>query len=178
VLRGRGAREFRIVGLWSGLLFPPALDVVAILSAGGTPLSDETRAVLASVEQDVHVEVLGAAYDAFSAHMLRLVAAFAVESKRVHASFVNVANYPLLAAARSVEEIPVVLIGNKRYVGVWDGPELAEQIQRVAAGDDTPVSRGNPQSGPFYTDEEIAALATERLEEPPRTAGGLYLPGR
>ncbi|MBX7111408.1 MAG: hypothetical protein K1X87_06120 [Dehalococcoidia bacterium] len=178
VLRGRGGRQFRITGLWAGLLFPPTLDVMAILSAGATPLSDDTRAALASLEQDVTVEVLGAAYDAYSAHMLRLVAAFAVESKRVQASFVNVANYPLLAAARSVEEIPVVFIGNKRFVGVWDGPELAEQIRRVAGGDDTPVSRGNPMSGPFYTDEEIAALAAERLEEPPRTAGGLYLPGR
>lgn len=178
VIRGRGGREFRVAGAWAGLLFPPTLDVIAILSAGGTPLSEETRAVLGSLEQDVTVEVLGAAYDAYSAHMLRLVAAFAVESKRVHASFVNVANYPLLASARSVDEIPVVFVGNKRYVGVWDGPELAEQVRRAASGDDTPVSRGNPMSGPFYTDDEIAALAAERLEEPPRTAGGLYLPGR
>ncbi|MGE0228021.1 MAG: hypothetical protein AB7I38_05580 [Dehalococcoidia bacterium] len=178
VIRGRRGREFRISGLWSGLLFPPTLDVIAILGAGATPLSEDTRALLASIEEDVTVEVLGAAYDAYSAHMLRLVAAFAVESKRVHASFVNVANFPLLASARSVDEIPVVFIGNKRYVGVWDGPELAEQIHRVAGGDDTPVTRGNPQSGPFYTDEEIAAIAAERTEEPPRTAGGLYLPGR
>ncbi|MGE0134426.1 MAG: hypothetical protein AB7L91_03505 [Dehalococcoidia bacterium] len=178
VIRGRRGREFRIAGLWSGLLFPPTLDVIAIFSAGATPLSEDTRALLASIEEDITVEVLGAAYDAYSAHMLRLVAAFAVESKRVHASFVNVANFPLLASTRSVDEIPVVLIGNKRYVGVWDGPELAEQIHRVASGDDTPVTRGNPQSGPFYTDEEIAAIAAERTEEPPRTAGGLYLPGR
>lgn len=178
VIRGRGGREFRIVGLWAGLLFPPTLDVVAIMSAGTTPLSDETKAMLASLEQDVTVEVLGAAYDAYSAHMLRLVAAFAVESKRVRASFVNVANFPIYASTRAVDEIPVVMIGNRRYIGVWDGPELAQQIQRVASGDDTPVSRGNPLSGPFYTDAEIAALAAERSEEPPRTAGGLYIPGR
>lgn len=178
VVRGRGGREFRIAGLWSGLLFPPTLDVISILSAGTTPLSDETKAALGSIETDVTVEVLGAAYDAYSAHMLRLVAAFAVDSKRVRASFVNVANFPSLAAARAVDEIPVVMIGNRRYVGVWDGPELAEQIRRAGAGDLDPVSRGNPMSGPFYTDAEIAAIAAERNEEPPRTAGGLYLPGR
>jgi hypothetical protein len=45
-------------------------------------------------------------------------------------------------------------------------------------GDDSPVVRANTFSGPFYTDAEIARLAAQRGEEPPQTAGGLYVPGQ
>lgn len=178
VLRGRQGREFRLTGLWSGLLFPSFVDALLLLGAGATSLSDTTKEYLAGVEEDVTVEVMGAPYDAYSAHLLRLVAAFAVESKRVRASFIDLAEFPLLAASRAVDEIPVTVINGRRFVGTWDGPELAEQIARAAQGDTTPVARANVLSAPFYTDEEIARLAAERGEDPPAQAGGLYVPGR
>jgi hypothetical protein len=182
VLRGRQGREFRITGLWSGLLFPPSVDAIALLSAGVTPLTDETKEKLAAVEEDVTLEVMGTAYDPYSAYMLRLVAGLAVESRHVRASFTQLGEFPLLALTRSVDEIPVVTLNNKRYVGTWDGPELAEQISRAASGDEEPVVRANVFSGPFFTDEEIArraaAQAGQGRQEPPQTSSGLYVPGR
>jgi hypothetical protein len=178
VFRGRQGREFRVTGLWSGVLFPQTVDALLLLGIGATPLADETKAHLATLEQDVTLEVIGAPYDAYSAHMLRLAAAFAVESKRVHASFLELAEFPMLARTRAVDEIPVTLINGRRFVGTWDGQELAEQVSRIASGDATSVTRANTLSAPFYTDEEITRLASQRGEEPPATSGGLYVPGR
>jgi hypothetical protein len=178
VLRGRGGRQFRITGLWSGLLFAPTLDAICFLGGGTTPMIEETREHLTAIEKDVTLEVMGTAYDSYSGYMLRLIAAFAVESKRIHASFIQLAEFPMLASTRAVDEIPVLLLNNRRFVGTWDGPELVEQIQRVVAGDDNPVVRTNTFSGPFYTDEDIARGAVQSNPEPPRTEGGLYLPGR
>lgn len=181
VLRGRQGREFRITGLWSGLLFPPAVDAIAFLGAGASPLTDEAKAPLATLEEDFTIEVMGAPYDAYSAYMLRLVAALAVESRHVHASFVQIAEFPLLASTRAVDEIPVLTLNGKRYVGTWDGPELVEQIVRTVNGDESPVIRANTFSGPFYTDEEITRLAAaqgQSPEPPPQTSGGLYIPGQ
>ena len=179
VFRGRGGREFRIVGLWSGLLFPPAVDALVLLSSGATPLSEDTKQILAGIEEDVPLEVMGAPYDAFSAHMLRLAAAFAVESKRLHATFTQIAEFPMLASTRGVDEIPVLLLGSRRYVGTWDGPDLAEQIRLQLAGESTVVERANPYSGPYYSEEELNRLAMEHAahtEDLPQTESGLYLP--
>ncbi len=181
VLRGRHGREFRITGLFSGLLFPPVVDAIAMLGAGASPLTDETKTLLAAIEQDITIEVMGAPYDAYSAYMLRLVAALAVESRYVHASFVQIAEFPLLASTRAVDEIPVLTLNGKRYVGTWDGPELAEQVHRAVSGDTNPVVRANALSGPFYTDEEIIRLAAaqgQSPEPPPQAQGGLYVPGQ
>lgn len=180
VFRGRHGRELRVTGLWSGLLFKPAVDAIALLSAGQTPMTDETKEMLAALDQDVSLEVMGAAYDGYSGYMLRLVAALAVESRHIRASFLQLAEFPMLASTRAVDEIPVLMLNNKRYVGTWDGPELAEQIRRVVTGDDDPVLRENMFSGPFYTDAEISRLAAQQggQQPPPPTSGGLYVPGR
>ncbi len=179
VLRGVQGCEFRFTGLWLGLLFPAMLDAIALLSLGAAHVAEETWEKLASLQTDVTLEVMGAPYDAYSAHMLRLAAAFAAESKHVRASFIQIAEFPMLASARAVDEIPVVLIDNRRHLGVWDEPELAEQIRRTASGDDGSVSRETIASTPFYTDDEIARLAAESGQEPPpQTASGLYVPGR
>jgi hypothetical protein len=178
VLRGRYGRQFRITGLWSGLLFKPAVDAMVFLSSGATPMTDDAKEKLAAIDHDVTIEIMGAAYDGYSGYMLRLVAALAVESRHISSSFLELAEFPMLASTRAVDEIPVLLLNNKRYVGTWDGPELAEQISRAVTGDDSPVVRANTFSGPFYTDAEIARLAAQRGAEPPQTAGGLYVPGQ
>ena len=180
VFRGAGGRELRIAGMWSGLLFPAVLEAATMLSSGASPLSEESRATLAAIDSEVRIEVLGTPYDPYSAFMLRFAAALAVESRHVHAQFVEASEFPLLAAARGVTEVPVVVVNGRRSLGAWDEAHFIEHIGRVLAGDETTVVRDRVLTAPFYTEQELEAqAATDPGDQPPPTTpSGLILPGR
>ncbi len=178
VIRARG-RELRIIGYWSGGLFPPVVDALTFAAAGTTPLKDATREVLAGLADDVELELLIVPYDPYSAQMLRLVAAFGVESRRVRVQVTEMAEFPLLAAARGLTEVPVLVLNGHRYVGAWEEGDLVEQVRRVAAGDGAPVIRDHAPSSPFVTEDEALRLAAEAQQQGPQAAapGGIVLPG-
>ena len=186
VVRGRG-RGFRFVGLWSGLLFPAFVDGVLYAGTGASPLREDTVAALAAldgaIEDDLAVELLVAPYDPYSAHTLRVAAAFAVASRRLRVEAIEVSEFPRLAQARMLTEVPLLTIGGRRYSGAWDEPDLAEQLRRLAAGEDEPVVREHVLTSPYLTVEQARRMGAQAAEgaggAPPAatTPGGLVLPG-
>jgi hypothetical protein len=181
VLRGRNGRDVRIFGFWTGALFPAIVDVITYLSSETTPLTDESKEALAKVGRDVSVEVLGALYDAYSAHMLRLTGALAAESRHFRVQFTELVEFPGLALARDVQAVPVVLIEGRRFLGVWDEATLVKQVTLIAEGYDSIVSPEQPLTVPYYSEadiERMAATNAQATQAPPTTPGGLYLPGR
>ncbi|MSQ31169.1 MAG: hypothetical protein EXR64_03965 [Dehalococcoidia bacterium] len=174
-----GGRSVHLVGLPAAMLFPAFLDVLGFLSRGEAPLSEESHAAIGALTAPVQIELLGAAYDPYSAHMMRLVAALAAVSRFVRARIIEVAEFPLLAARRGVTEVPVLTIEGRRLVGAWEEPALIEQIQRVVAGNADPVIRDHVYSMPYVTEAESRRIAAEQASAaPPPPAGGLYIPGR
>ena len=184
VVRGHG-REFRVVGIWSGLLFPALVDSVLYAGAGGTPLEPETLAKLAEVEdaldEDLDIELLVAPYDPYSALTLRVVAAFAIASRRLRVEVIEVSEFPRLAQARMLAEVPLLTVGGRRYTGAWNEGELAELLRRHIAGDTEPVLRERVLTSPFLTIEQAQQLATGGGSPPESTPtitpGGIVLPG-
>ena len=61
------------VGAWIGSVFQSVLEAITFLGAGTSPLTDESKAVLDALDHDVSIEVLGAMYDPYSAHLVRLL---------------------------------------------------------------------------------------------------------
>ncbi|MSQ28875.1 MAG: hypothetical protein EXR68_00060 [Dehalococcoidia bacterium] len=183
VFRGVRGRELRFVGSWIGAVFQSVLEAIVFLGAGGSPLTEESRSTLAALERDVNVEVLGAMYDPYSAHLLRLIAALSVETRHVRASFIEMVEYPILAAARQVEQVPVVTVDGHRGLGSWDEPELVEWIRRLANGDESVVTRAQLLTSPYYTESDIDRLIEEREGHDaapplPASPSGLYISGR
>ncbi len=183
VFRGTRGRELRIVGSWIGAVFQSVLEAIVFLGAGGSPLTEESKTTLAALDHDISVEVLGAMYDPYSAHLLRLIAALAVETRHVRATFIEMVEYPMLAAARQVEQVPVVIVDGHRGLGSWDEPELVEWIRRLANGDESVVTRAQLLTSPYYTEADIDRLQAEHAQHeadppPPTTPSGLYIPGR
>ena len=176
VIRAHG-HTLRFVGLWSGLLLPAFIETMVFAAAGNTPLQEATREVLAGLAADVEVEVLVAPYDPYSGYMMRVVLALGVASPRVRAQVTEMAEFPLLAAARGVTEVPVLLLNGRRYVGAWDEGDLVEQLRRVAAGDDSPVIRERVPVTPFLTEDEARKAAAAQAGAQPPAPGGLVLPG-
>ena len=188
VVRSRNGREVRFVGLWSGLLFPAFVDIVIFAGAGVAPVKEETRAALAALEADVEFELLVAPYDPYSALMLRVAAAFAIESRRIKLEAIEVSEFPRLAEIRMVGEVPVVTLNGRRYPGAWDEEDLLEQLRRIATGDAEPVIREQVLSSPYLSVEQAEQLAAREAQGlqpqpgqpggPPTTPGGLVIPGR
>ncbi|MGE3855964.1 MAG: hypothetical protein AB7G21_03265 [Dehalococcoidia bacterium] len=185
VMRCAG-RSVQYVGMAGGMLFPALLDVMSYLSVGVTPLDDESREVLATLREPVHLELLVAPYDNYSAHLMRLVAALATECRMVRARVVDVTEYPIFASLRGVSGVPVLSIEGQRFVGVWDEAELLEQIRRIATGDTDPVIRSQVYAVPFISEADARAMEAESVSDvtetmtPPTTgpSSGLYIPGR
>lgn len=184
VIRGRG-HELRLVGLWSGVLFPAFMEAVVYASTGAPPLQASTLETLAAVDEsldaDLEVELLIAPYDPQSATTLRLAAAFAMVMRRVRVQAIELSEFPLLAEARMVAELPVVTIGGgRRFTGGWNEEDFAEQLRRSAAGETEAVVRDRVLTSPFLTIEQAQAIVTGEAPppdaQPPVSPGGLVLP--
>jgi hypothetical protein len=175
VVRG-GGRSIRLVGLFSGLLFPALLDVIWFVSRGETPLTEETRIALAELPA-VEIEALLAPYDPYSAHMARLLGAFAVESKAMKLQLTEIAEFPVLAGQRAMTEVPVISINGRRFSGAWDDVPLLQQIQHVIAGSNEAVIRDRVLATTFLTEEQAIRRAQEELQRERAGASGLAAPG-
>ncbi|MXZ47501.1 MAG: hypothetical protein F4Z08_11080 [Chloroflexi bacterium] len=185
VIRGRG-HELRIVGLWSGVLFPAFMEAVVYASSGAPPLQASTIEKLAQIDEyldeDLEVELLMAPYDPQSATTLRLAAAFAMVMRRVRVEAIELSEFPLLAEARMVAELPVVTIGGgRRFTGGWAEEDFAEQLRRSAAGETESVIRDRILTSPFLTIDQAQAIVTGETpppdqQQPPVSPGGLVLP--
>ena len=182
VLRGRNGREIRFTGLWSGLLFTAFMDALVYVGAGVAPINPETREALHELEEELRLELLVAPYDPYSAYTLRVAAAFAVEARRVRLEVIEISEFPRLAQARMVSEIPVLLVNGRRFTGAWDENDLIEQLKRVAAGDSEPVIRERILVSPFMDVDQAQEFAAREAQgaagQPPTTPGGLIIPGR
>lgn len=184
VIRGRG-HELRLVGLWSGVLFPAFMEAVVYASTGAPPLQASTieklQQVDESLDEDITVELLIAPYDPQSATTLRFAAAFAMVMRRVRFEAIELSEFPLLAEARMVAELPVVTIGGgRRFTGGWGEEDFAEQLRRSAAGETEGVIRDRVLSSPFLTIDQAQAIVTGEAPppdaQPPVSPGGLVLP--
>ena len=137
-----GRSQVQYVGMASGTLLAAFMDAMSYVSVGRTPLDDASREVLAALERPVHVEILGAPYDAVSGHLMRLTAAMAAECRHVRPRIVDATEYPLFAARRQVTGVPVIVIEGQRFAGLWEEADLVEQIRRAAAGE-TEIGRAH-----------------------------------
>ncbi len=179
IVRG-GGKSIRLVGLVSGMLFPPLLDLITFLSTQ-TPLQPETKAALAGLPRPLDVEILVAPYDAYSGHLLRLVGAFAAETKNVRLTAIEAAEFPRLASIKGIKDVPVMTIEGRRFSGAWDEPQLIEQLWRIANNDPETVVRERVLSTEFVTEEQVRAASasgTPSMPAAPEGGSGLIVPGR
>ena len=187
IVRGSG-RSIRLVGLFSGMLFPALLDVIGFISHGQAPLTDETREALVDLAE-VEIEAMLMPFDPYSAYMAQVLGSLAAESPSIKLQLTELSEFPILAGQRSVSEIPLMTINGRRFSGAWDEAPLMEQIQRVLGGNDEPVVRERVLVTPYLSEEQAIHLAQQQqAQQPPAgdaqgpaaTGGGsgLIVPGR
>jgi hypothetical protein len=160
IVRGSG-RSIRTVGLFSGMLFPALLDLVGFISQGQSPLTNETRVVLANLDEEVVIEAMLTPFDPYSAYMARVLGSMAVESQSIKLQLTEMSEFPILAAQRSLSEVPLITINGRRFSGAWDEIPFVEQILRVLAGRDDPVVRERVMVAPYMSEEQAIHMAQQ-----------------
>jgi hypothetical protein len=182
VLRGRNGREMRILGFWTGALFPAVVDIITYLSQEQSPYAEASKAVLERLDRDIDVQLYGAIYDQLSAQMLRMTGALAAQSRHFRVQFTELVGAQDIALQKEIEGIPVMVMDNTRYTGVWDEQSLIQQIDHIIAGRPVIVTPPQAATVPYYSETDIERMAQQQAveaaanQEPPRTPSGLYLP--
>ena len=164
IVRGSG-RSIRLVGLFSGMLFPALLDLIGFISRGESPLDEESRAVLANLDDEVAIEAMVMPFDPYSAYMVRLLGSLAVASRSIKLQLTEISEFPMLAAQRSVSEIPLMTVNGRRFSGAWDEVPLIEQILRVLAGSDDPVVRDRVLVAPYMSEAQALQMAQQQMAQ-------------
>jgi alkyl hydroperoxide reductase subunit AhpF len=167
-------RTLQFVGYCTGVLFRPLVDAVVFASARSTPLSDQTRQALDQLPEPLRLDLYVAPYDPYSADMLLLAFALGIESTNLRVTAWEMTEFPQLASQRAITAVPALAINGRQLLGLWSEDQLLEQLQRSAAGDDSPVIRDHVLTTPLTTADQQRAAPVEAA---PR-GGGIFIPGR
>ena len=197
IVRG-GGRSLRFVGLWSGGLFGAFVDLLVLLGNGQQLLTPEGREGLDALPRPVELELAVTPFEPLSPQMTLLVSAIAAATRSVRVTITEYAEFPKLAATRTLTQVPTIWLDGRRFEGMWSEAELVEQISRVAHDDGEPVIRESIVAVPFVDEERAGQLAQQMEAEqrgaappglgapgaappgavPPTGGSGLFVPGR
>jgi len=103
----------RYFGLPSGYEFSSLIEDIIDISRGETQLSLETKKVLATVDQPVHIQVFVTPTCPYCPKAVRLAHQFAMENKLITADMIESIEFPDLAEKYGVTAVPKTVINDK-----------------------------------------------------------------
>ena len=133
VLRGVLNRPLLLYGMPGGTLFPFLVEACVAVSASTSTSVPALKKKLKRIKRDLTVRVFTTMEDEEGGHLARQVAGIALESSRVRAEIVEIAEFPALAEQLKVETVPLTLIDNRvRLSGFVSPDEMLDQIVKAA----------------------------------------------
>jgi alkyl hydroperoxide reductase subunit AhpF len=169
VARSAG-HSIRLVGIPAGTLFPAFIDVIVSLTYLSLPLDDEIYQVIAKIESAVNngspveVELFVTPYDDISSRLYGIFGVVAAATKSVRVTITEIAEFPILAKNRLIEQVPVVTLNGHRFIGVWALHEILHQILHIAKSEDEIVVREESFSGPYVSEDDALKLVSEQSQ--------------
>ncbi|NLH09619.1 MAG: glutaredoxin [Chloroflexi bacterium] len=120
VLLGADGKDYgvRYYGIPSGYEFSSLLHDIKAVAAGpeAVELSDETRAFLDSLKEDVHLHVFVTPTCPYCPRAVVLAHAMAIASDRVRADMVEATEFPHLSMKYNVMGVPRTVINDREFV--------------------------------------------------------------
>lgn len=178
VIRGILNRPLRFFGV-------PALNLLVetvIAASQREPLvSRQTARILKKMHRDVDLTVLVVPPCPHSATVAFMAMRLALASSKVHASVVEIAEFPDLAERYEVDAVPATIVdGRVALVGELESDEaLAEALFEASAAEPSPlVLTSRRHVGPATAVEPPPRPSEEEAPAFRRTRSGLILPGR
>tara|TARA_B110001454_G_scaffold75831_1_gene73383 strand:- start:4464 stop:5351 length:888 start_codon:yes stop_codon:yes gene_type:complete len=167
VARSAG-HSIRLVGIPAGTLFPAFIDVIVSLTYISLPLDDAIYQVIEKIESvvnsgsPVEVELFVTPYDDISSRLYGIFGVLAAATKSVRVTITEIAEFPILAKNRLIEQVPIVTLNGHRFIGVWALHEILHQILHIAKSEDEIVVRQESFSGPYVSEDEALKLVSEQ----------------
>jgi glutaredoxin-like protein len=110
ILTGAARGRVRFLGLPSGYEFAALVDGLVDVARGATDLPAQAREELSGLERDVHIQVFGTPLCPQCPRAGRLAHKFAVESPRITADLIEIAEFPDLAHRYKVTGVPKIVV--------------------------------------------------------------------
>ena len=169
VARSAG-HSVRLVGIPAGTLFPAFIDVIVSLTYLNLPLDDDIYQVIEKIESvvdnksPIEVELFVTPYDDISSRLYGIFGVLAAATKSVRVTITEIAEFPILAKNRLIEQVPVVTVNGHRFIGVWALHEILHQILHIAKSEDDIVVRQESFFGPYVSEDEALKLVSEQSQ--------------
>jgi glutaredoxin-like protein len=133
---GEEERDYgiRFYGIPSGYEFSTLIDDIVMVSGGDPGLSDETKALLAALEEDVHLQVFVTPTCPYCPQAVHLAHRMAMASDKVKADMVEATEFPHLSQKYNVMGVPRTVINETEFIeGAAPERMLMERIQETVA---------------------------------------------
>lgn len=137
ILSRGGADEragIRFYGIPSGFEFAALIDDLIAVSRNDSGLAPETKAALAGLTEDIHIQVFVTPTCPYCPRASRLAHAMALESSRVRADVIESMEFPSLADRYGVRGVPKIVINETRgFEGALPEAAFLEHVLAAAA---------------------------------------------
>src|SRR5579859_3703980 len=135
IILGRdGGGGIRFYGIPSGFEFGALIDDLIAISRNDSGLAPETKAALAGLTEDVHIQVFVTPTCPYCPGASRLAHAMALESSRVRADVIESMEFPSLADRYGVRGVPKIVINETRgFEGALPEAAFLEHVLAAAA---------------------------------------------
>ncbi len=129
VLQGRAKGSVRYFGIPAGYEFSTLIEDLIDVSRGTTNLSDKTRETLATVEQDLHIQVFVTPTCPYCPRAARLAHKLAIENEHITADVVEVSEFIDMAQLYRVQGVPKTVINDRvEFAGALPEPRFVQQV--------------------------------------------------
>jgi glutaredoxin-like protein len=144
VVKGATRGRMRFLGIPAGYEFPGFLADLVDASKGTTDLSDETRAFLASLAEDINIKVFTMPTCPYCPAAARLAHQMAVESAHVTADVIEATEFLDLAQHYGVSGVPKTVINDKvEFMGALPESQFLSFL-KTAIGANGEAPNNNP----------------------------------
>lgn len=144
VLQGRARGKVRYFGIPAGYEFSTLIEDLIDVSRGTTNLSDTTRQILATVEQDLHIQVFVTPTCPYCPRAARLAHKLAIENEHITADVVEVSEFIDMAQLYGVQGVPKTVVNERiEMVGALPEPRFMQQLF-AALDKEEATSRSSP----------------------------------
>ncbi len=129
VLQGHAKGKVRYFGIPAGYEFSTLIEDIIDVSKGTTNLSDTTREALATIDQDLHIQVFVTPTCPYCPRAARLAHKLAIENAHITADVVEVSEFMDMAQRYRVQGVPKTVVNERiEMVGAVPEPRFMQQV--------------------------------------------------
>ena len=167
VVRGPANRPLRFFGMPGGNEFPNFVEAIVAASKQQADVTPEIAKQLKKLKDNVAVVVYVTPTCPYCPGVVRAAYRLALASTHIHASAVEISEFPRLAQQLNLRGVPMTVIDDRVVItGATDEAGLLDGVHKALEG------------GPLGAPASRAGAMTDASAQPgPSPAGGLILPG-